>query len=164
MKGHQSKAVQLTMQSYLHHLKGLINPILSVDNSDGQLEDFCIMPTYSNTMQTNASKKMAVWLEFTLDRENKTVTLKLRSKDYKWSDGQPLTIDDYIFTYEFIGNKDYNGVRYDENAANIVGMEEFHEGKADKISGLEKVDDQTVVIHLKEVYPALELGGNANYG
>ena len=48
-----------------------------------------------------------------------------------------------------------------KNAANIVGMEEFHEGKADKISGLEKVDDQTVVIHLKEVYPALELGGNA---
>ena len=103
-------------------------------------------------------------MEFTLDRENKTVTLKLRSKDYKWSDGQPLTIDDYIFTYEFIGNKDYNGVRYDENAANIVGMEEFHDGKADKISGLEKVDDQTVKIHLKEVYPALELGGNAIMG
>ena len=103
-------------------------------------------------------------MEFTLDRDNKTVTLKLRSKDYKWSDGQPLTIDDYIFTYEFIGNKDYNGVRYDENAANIVGMEEYHEGNADKISGLEKVDDQTVVIHLKEVYPALELGGNAIMG
>ena len=43
-------------------------------------------------------------------------------------------------------------------------MEEFHDGKADKISGLEKVDDQTVKIHLKEVYPALELGGNAIMG
>ena len=95
------------------------------------------------------------------DVEGKTATVKLNSQDYKWSDGEKFTIDDYIFTYEFIGNKDYNGVRYDENAANIVGMEEFHEGKADKISGLEKVDDQTVVIHLKEVYPALELGGNA---
>nr|EHJ6754294.1 hypothetical protein [Escherichia coli] len=103
-------------------------------------------------------------MEFTLDREKKTVTLKLRSKDYKWSDGQPLTIDDYIFTYEFIGRKDYDGVRYDENAENVVGMEEFHAGKADKISGLEKVDDQTVVIHLKEVYPALEKGGNAIMG
>ena len=77
-------------------------------------------------------------MEFNLDKENKIVTLKLRSKDYKWSDGQPLTIDDYIFTYEFIGRKDYEGVRYDENAENIVGMKDFHEGKADKISGLEK--------------------------
>ena len=143
--------------------KGLINPILSVDNSDGQLEDFA----YANLFEYDANqriKKDGGMMEFTLDRENKTVTLKLRSKDYKWSDGQPLTIDDYIFTYEFIGNKDYNGVRYDENAANIVGMEEFHDGKADKISGLEKVDDQTVKIHLKEVYPALELGGNAIMG
>ena len=136
--------------------KGLINPILSVDNSDGQLEDFA----YANLFEYDANqriKKDGGMMEFTLDRENKTVTLKLRSKDYKW-------FDDYIFTYEFIGNKDYNGVRYDENAANIVGMEEFHDGKADKISGLEKVDDQTVKIHLKEVYPALELGGNAIMG
>ncbi len=143
--------------------KGLINPLLSIDNSDGQLEDFA----FANLFEYDANqriKKDGGMMEFTLDRDKKTVTLKLRSKDYKWSDGQPLTIDDYIFTYEFIGNKDYNGVRYDENAANIVGMEEFHEGKADKISGLEKVDDQTVVIHLKEVYPALEKGGNAIMG
>ena len=140
--------------------KGLINPLLSVDASDGALEDFAYASLFEYD-ENQRIKKDGGMMEFTLDREKKTVTLKLRSKDYKWSDGQPLTIDDYIFTYEFIGNKDYNGVRYDENAANIVGMEEFHEGKADKISGLEKVDDQTVVIHLKEVYPALELGGNA---
>ena len=131
-----------------------------MDASDGALEDFAYASLFEYD-ENQRIKKDGGMMEFTLDREKKTVTLKLRSKDYKWSDGQPLTIDDYIFTYEFIGNKDYNGVRYDENAANIVGMEEFHEGKADKISGLEKVDDQTVVIHLKEVYPALELGGNA---
>ena len=140
--------------------KGLINPLLSIDNSDGALEDFAFANLFEFD-ENQRIKKDGGMMEFTLDRENKTVTLKLRSKDYKWSDGQPLTIDDYIFTYEFVGNKDYNGVRYDENAENVVGMEEFHAGKADKISGLEKVDDQTVVIHLKEVYPALEKGGNA---
>lgn len=143
--------------------KGLINPLLSVDANDGALEDFAFASLFEYD-ENQRIKKDGGMMEFTLDRDNKTVTLKLRSKDYKWSDGQPLTIDDYIFTYEFIGNKDYNGVRYDENAANIVGMEEFHEGNADKISGLEKVDDQTVKIHLKEVYPALELGGNAILG
>ena len=47
------------------------------------------------------------------DVENKTATVTLNSKEYKWSDGQPVTIDDYIFAYQAIGNKDYTGVRYD---------------------------------------------------
>ena len=113
--------------------KGLINPLLSIDNADGALEDFAFANLFEFD-ENQRIKKDGGMMEFTLDREKKTVTLKLRSKDYKWSDGQPLTIDDYIFTYEFIGRKDYDGVRYDENAENVVGMEEFHAGKADKIS------------------------------
>ena len=143
--------------------KGLINPLLYVDSGDGSLVDFAFASLFEFDANQRI-KKDGGMMEFTLDKENKIVTLKLRSKDYKWSDGQPLTIDDYIFTYEFVGRKDYDGVRYDENAENIVGMKDFHEGKADKISGLEKVDDQTVKIHLEEVYPALEMGGNAILG
>ena len=55
------------------------------------------------------------------DIEGKTATVKLNSKDYKFSDGQPLTIDDYIFAIEAIGNKDYTGVRYNGNYQNIEG-------------------------------------------
>ena len=143
--------------------KGLINPLLYVDSGDGSLVDLAFASLFEFDANQRI-KKDGGMMEFTLDKENKIVTLKLRSKDYKWSDGKPLTIDDYIFTYEFVGRKDYDGVRYDENAENIVGMKDFHEGKADKISGLEKVDDQTVKIHLEEVYPALEMGGNAILG
>ena len=143
--------------------KGLINPLSYVDSGDGTLVDLAFAQLFEFDANQRI-KKDGGMMEFNLDKENKTVTLKLRSKDYKWSDGQPLTIDDYIFTYEFLGRKDYEGVRYDENAENIVGMKDFHEGKADKISGLEKVDDQTVKIHLEEVYPALEMGGNAILG
>lgn len=32
----------------------------------------------------------------TFDVDAKTVTVSLTGKDYKWSDGQPFTIDDYI--------------------------------------------------------------------
>ena len=38
-----------------------------------------------------------------LDVEGKTATITLNAKDYKWSDGQPFTIDDYIFAIEAIG-------------------------------------------------------------
>ena len=36
------------------------------------------------------------------DVEGKTATVKLNSQDYKWSDGEKFTIDDYIFTYELV--------------------------------------------------------------
>ena len=95
------------------------------------------------------------------DVENKTATVTLNSKDYKWSDGQPVTIDDYIFAYQAIGNKNYTGVRYDNDYKNVVGMEEYHEGKADSVSGLEKVDDYTVKIHFKEMSPSMQLAGGS---
>ena len=95
------------------------------------------------------------------DVEGKTATVKLNSQDYKWSDGEKFTIDDYIFTYEGIGHKDYTGVRYDGDFKNIEGMEEYHKGSASTISGLEKLDDYTVKIHYKEMTPSMQLAGGA---
>ena len=96
-----------------------------------------------------------------LDVEGKTATVKLNAKDYKWSDGQPFTIDDYIFAIEAIGNKDHTGSRYNDRYQNIVGMKDFHEGKSDKISGVEKVDDYTVKIHFEKMLPSMQLAGGA---
>lgn len=96
-----------------------------------------------------------------LDVEGKTATIKLNGKDYKWSDGQPFTIDDYIFAIEAIGNKDYTGSRYNDRYTNIVGMKDFHEGKSDKISGVEKVDDYTVKLHFEKMLPSMQLAGGA---
>ena len=96
-----------------------------------------------------------------LDVEGKIATVKLNAKDYKWSDGQPFTIDDYIFAIEAIGNKDYTGSRYNDRYQNIVGMKDFHEGKSDKISGVEKVDDYTVKIHFEKMLPSMQLAGGA---
>ena len=95
------------------------------------------------------------------DVEGKSVTIKLNAKDYKWSDGKPFTIDDYIFAIEAIGNKDYTGTRYNDRYTNIVGMKDFHEGKSDKISGVEKVDDYTVKLHFEKMLPSMQLAGGA---
>ena len=95
------------------------------------------------------------------DVEGKTATVKLNSQEYKWSDGEKFTIDDYIFTYEGIGHKDYTGVRYDGDFKNIEGMDDYHKGKASTISGLEKLDDYTVKIHYKEMTPSMQLAGGS---
>ncbi|MTB65189.1 oligopeptide ABC transporter substrate-binding protein [Streptococcus sp. zg-86] len=93
------------------------------------------------------------------DVEAKKLTVSLTGKDYKWSDGEPFTIDDYIFTIEKMADKDYEGVRFDDSYTNIVGMEEFVDGKADKISGIEKVDDYTAVLTVKEMNPSMQYAG-----
>lgn len=93
------------------------------------------------------------------DKDAKTVTVTIR-EGVKWSDGQPLTIDDYILSFEVIGHKDYDGLRYDATFENIEGMEEYHAGKADKISGITKNNDHSVTFKLKEIVPQIEQAGN----
>ena len=126
------------------------------DSSIGGLIDESMFDYDENRKLTNTGLAS---IEF--DVENKTATVTLNSKDYKWSDGQPVTIDDYIFAYQAIGNKDYTGVRYDGDFKNVVGMEDYHNGKADSVSGLEKVDDYTVKIHFKEMSPSMQLAGGS---
>ncbi|WP_206911868.1 peptide/nickel transport system substrate-binding protein [Enterococcus sp. DIV0840] len=94
-----------------------------------------------------------------LDVDNKKATITLK-KDVKWSDGKPVTADDLVYPYEVIGNKEYTGIRYDDDFMNVVGMDEYHDGKADTISGIKKVDDQTIEITYKEMNPGmLQLSG-----
>ena len=138
---------------------GIFADELSADTNDstiGGLLDESMFEYDENRKLTNTGLAS---IEF--DVENKTATVTLNSKDYKWSDGQPVTIDDYIFAYQAIGNKDYTGVRYDDDYKNVVGMEDYHDGKADSVSGLEKVDDYTVKIHFKEMSPSMQLAGGS---
>ena len=138
---------------------GIFADELSADTNDssiGGLIDESMFEYDENRKLTNTGLAS---IEF--DVENKTATVTLNSKDYKWSDGQPVTIDDYIFAYQAIGNKDYTGARYDDDYKNVVGMEEYHDGKADSVSGLEKVDDYTVKIHFKEMSPSMQLAGGS---
>ncbi|MEI5994191.1 oligopeptide ABC transporter substrate-binding protein [Candidatus Enterococcus mansonii] len=102
----------------------------------------------------------AAKLAIDVDNNKATITLK---KDVKWSDGEPVTADDVIYPYELIGNKDYTGIRYDDKFMNVVGMDEYHEGKTDTISGIKKVDELTTEITFKEMNPGmLQLSGGVN--
>lgn len=93
------------------------------------------------------------------DVEGKKITVSLTGKDYKWSDGQPFTINDYIFTIKSMASKDYTGVRFDDKFLNIEGMQEFVDGKASDISGIKKVDDYTVELTVKEMSPSMMYAG-----
>ncbi|MCP1143802.1 oligopeptide ABC transporter substrate-binding protein [Lysinibacillus endophyticus] len=94
-----------------------------------------------------------------VDQKNNKVTVTIR-EGVKWSDGQPLKIEDVILPYHIIGQKDYPGVRYNSEFQNIIGAKEYHEGKAKTISGIRKVDDFTIEISFKQLSPSIFYGGD----
>lgn len=94
-----------------------------------------------------------------VDEKAKKATVTIR-EGVKWSDGKPFTIDDVIYSYYIIADKDYTGVRYDTDLQNIIGAVEYHKGKAKEISGIKKVDDYTMEISFKKISPAIYSGGD----
>jgi len=95
-------------------------------------------------------------------KDHKTYTIKIKD-NLNWHDGKPVTAEDYVFAHEVIGHPDYDGVRYDDTFRNIEGMEEYHAGKTDKISGIKVLDKKTVQITYKDPTPSLEAGGIWTY-
>lgn len=94
------------------------------------------------------------------DKKAKTATITINPK-VKWSDGQPVTSRDVEFSYEIIANKDSNSTQYTDEMNDIIGMKEYHEGKASSISGLETPNDRTLVIHFNELKPSMKTNGNS---
>lgn len=99
---------------------------------------------------------------FEHDESGKVFTFKLR-EGIKWHDGEPLTVEDWVFAHEVIAHPDYTGVRFDETLRNIEGIEEYHNGEAETISGLEIIDDHTLKMTFKEATPSLLAGGIWTY-
>lgn len=83
--------------------------------------------------------------------------------DVNWHDGEPVTAEDWAFAHEVIGHEDYTGPRFDETLRNVEGIEDYHNGEADEISGIEVIDDKTLEITYVESTPSLLSGGIWSY-
>lgn len=93
--------------------------------------------------------------DVSFDRGSKTALITIGPKT-RWSDGKPVTARDMAFAYEIIANKDSTSEYYSDALETIMGMKEYHEGKADKISGLQIKDSKHLLIHYKKMTPAME--------
>ncbi|HBU83604.1 MULTISPECIES: oligopeptide ABC transporter substrate-binding protein [Paenibacillus] len=94
--------------------------------------------------------------------DGKTFTLTIRD-NVNWHDGKPVTAEDLQFAYEVIGNKAYDGPRYDSNFTSVVGMDDYHAGKAKTISGIKVLSEKQISITYKESTPSLLTGGVWTY-
>ena len=144
--------------------RGIFNGFLYSDSLDGSFMAstmdgaFPIDPDLKIILDSDETP-----IKVSINPEEKTVTYKI-NPNFKWSDGTAVTTKDIVKTYEIMANQEYitssKSLRYNKNRKAIVGIEEYNEGKADKISGLEVIDDSTMKIHLKDMTPSVYWGGN----
>ncbi|MBB5147404.1 peptide/nickel transport system substrate-binding protein [Cerasibacillus quisquiliarum] len=99
---------------------------------------------------------------FEVSDDKKTFTFTIRD-EVKWHDGEPVKAEDWAFAHEVIAHPDYDGVRFDATLRNIEGIEEYHDGEADSISGIEVLNDKQLKITYKEATPSLLSGGIWTY-
>ncbi|MFF2480742.1 ABC transporter substrate-binding protein [Paenibacillus sp. NPDC058071] len=115
-----------------------VNPLFVQDTASGDAENFLFSKLYDLDRDGNviaepwslASEPPAI------SEDGKTYTVKLKNSA-KWSDGTPVTADDIIFSINATINPDVGS----------PGISNF-----DKVDKLDKVDDHTVNITLKQVY------------
>lgn len=80
--------------------------------------------------------------------DNKTFHFTFE-KGVKWHNGEELTVNDWAFALETIASSDYDGPRY-KNVQGIEGVEFFHSGKAEFISGIKVINDYEIIINFEK--------------
>ncbi|MDR7000807.1 oligopeptide ABC transporter substrate-binding protein [Neobacillus niacini] len=136
--------------------EGTLNYAYYSGQPDSEVLQFFDLPLFTTNKDYEFTNDGAATYE--LSNNNKTITVKIKD-NVNWSDGKPVIAQDYEYSFLVIGNKDYTGVRYgDALIQSIVGMKEYHEGKAKNISGIKIIDDKTLSITFKEANPSLLTG------
>lgn len=133
-------------------MKGNFSPVYYESSYDGWVSDLVFEKLVDYNYDGVIEGKLAESFEESEDK--KTITFKLR-KDAKFSDGEPVTADDVVFTYKVLADPSYDG-RYGTVVQDMVGYcdaydaegkcsEGYFSGKdEDAFKGVEKVDDYTV--------------------
>jgi peptide/nickel transport system substrate-binding protein len=120
-----------------------LNPILSTDTSEAFVADLLFAKLVTLDSHRNEVPDLAAVVPTSanggISKDGLTITYHLR-KDAKWSDGQPVTSDDVKYSYQQVMNP----------ANNVVSRHGF-----DMVRTLDTPDAQTVVLHMKQVFPPI---------
>lgn len=127
---------------------GVFNPLYC----DGQYDAYICRIMYPELMIAKKDAELENYLleSNSLSDDGLTYTFKLK-KDANWSDGTPITAKDIEFSIKVVCDGTYDGpLDFMTGRAKVKGAKDYHDGKSDKISGIEVVDDKTIKITLDE--------------
>ncbi len=139
---------------------GIFNDELATTSTDTEVAQYGAESLFATDDHYKYTDKGAATIK--IDQKAKTATINIK-KGVKWSDGKQVTAKDYEYAYEILANKATQSQRYTSSLADLVGLQEYHEGKAKTISGLEMPDGangRKVILHFKTMKPGMEISGN----
>lgn len=125
----------------------IFNPLYSDDNVSGEINDFIFDTLITSDLEFNpVNEAMAESVD---ESDNGlTYTVKLR-EGITFHDGEPLTADDVVFTYNIPLHEDYDGPR----KSNFEALE-----------SVEKIDDLTIQFNLNKVDVQFPFVGLSAFG
>lgn len=130
-------------------LSGTFNPIYTVSVYDSYVTDLVYDSLLTRDYDGNLVASLAKELP-DISADYKTYTFHLKD-DVKFSNGNLLTTEDVAFSFTVLADSVYDGP-YSSLVNNIEGFEEYHNNEADSLSGIEVIDETTIVFHFKEGY------------
>jgi peptide/nickel transport system substrate-binding protein len=122
-----------------------INPLLA-NETEGQWRDKMIFDEFVKIDLESLKPVPSIAKEWNVSPDGATYTFTLRD-DVKFSDGQPLTANDVLFTLQGILTKSVASV-HAPRFLPIQGAQTFFNGEASSISGVQVVDDHTLKMTL----------------
>ncbi len=124
------------------------NPITANETSSRDVYDMMFVGLTEKNQATQEVHP-ALAAEWSVAEDKKTWTIRLR-KGLKWSDGQPITADDVVFTF--------NDLIYNKDIINVTVDQLRIDGKDFAVS---KVDDLTIKVVTPDIYaPFAEFFGD----
>ncbi len=125
---------------------GVFNPLLQESASDADVNDAMWSPLLEIGYDGQVIEGIAELPE--VSEDGKKYTFKIKD-GVKWQDGTPITSEDIEFTFKVIMDKTFIG-RFERENLDIVGWKDYRDGKTDKISGFEIIDERTFSITLND--------------
>ncbi len=125
---------------------GNFNPLYYSSAYDGYVVDMVFEGLVKRNFDGEYEGNVADSWEYSEDGKSITFNMK---KDLVFSDGQPLTAQDVVFTYLVLADPSYTG-RYSSAVKDMVGYDEYYAGESDTFAGVEALDDYTVRFNFKE--------------
>lgn len=119
-----------------------LNPVLAVDETTREIID-CMNADLIHINRETQQPEAALAKSWSVSHDGETYTLQLR-RGLRFSDGQPLTADDVLFSFQLYLDEKMGSPQRD---LLVVGG---------KPISVEKVDDYTVRFHLAQPYAAAE--------
>ena len=129
-------------------MSGNFSPLYYSSSYDGYVIDL----VYESLLTRNYDGELVPSLakHYAYSEDGKSITFTLR-EDAKYSDGTNVTAKDIEFAYLVLADKSYTG-RFGSYAQDLVGYKEYHSGAADKLAGVEVVNDYTIIFHFNDAF------------